>query len=311
MTAESVLFTISTVDDMKQLNYVLILAAAMLTGACSHNVHDFDQPSGKGYLAVELQGENPEDVNLPLHQIHVTVDSEEQRIDRDFDSKGEVAAWLQSLAVGEYEVLVTADMSRDDGYVLDDDGVVSVADPASSPGQAWFAVSRVAIRRDNITKGVFLLQRLMARLLVTVHGVPEGTSLDVTAGRVAQSVAQRAHDATGRFGLPDSLGISVPLRPASAATRTVSVETGWRTLLPTARNYDRALLELTVGNGDGRQLYCQCDIPRMESGYSYVVDLDYEDLKPNMYLDWYRINDWTYGAVIYGKVELPDDEMGI
>ena len=296
------------------IKQLIMTAAVVSLCACKHDVHDFEMHNdSQGYLAAHIIWELPDEQGTQLNNIHVDIDGDGGQATADFPTKEEAAAWLKRLQPGEYDVLVTADMTAADGYRLAG-GVSSLVDPASSPDQSWFALDRVTIRPDEITTAELTLQRLLASLSVTVRNVPEDVSLAISVDHVAESVALKERDATGRLGLPGTVAVSVPVpcRADLSATRAdagiVTLTTDWRRLMPTTRSQERSLVEV-LGIGidvEGRQLYCQCDIPRMESGHSYVLDLDYRSLRPYMRFEWYRINDWIEGAVITEEIPWPE-----
>lgn len=294
---------------MKTVRYIILMTAAVALAACSHDVHDFDGDETTGYLAAHLVWEQADDINTHVNNLHIAVDGT-HRLTADFSTKEEVATWLQQLPVGDYDVLVTADMSAADGYQLTDDGAVSVSNPSVSPSQAWFAMDHVTLRHDQITTANLTLQRLMASLSVTVRNVPDDVSLTVSACHVAASVALNQRDGSGRLGLPaeSTLSVNVPCSANMSLTRAATQATGWHRLLPTASGQSRSLVEILCTHPDGRQVLCMCDFPRMESGHSYEVAVNYSDLRPYMYFEWYRINDWTESAVINSEVPMPDEE---
>lgn len=288
----------------------MMMAALSLT-ACYHDVHDYlDPSSGMGYLTASLSYEYPEDVEVPLDNICIRVlDDGATESTNDFDTRDDAASWLKHLAVGEYDVLITQDMLPADGYELKD-GVVRLAEPASSPDQSWYAMAHVTITSDRLSVADLQLKRLMATLQVNISNVPDGVGIGVTVDHMAAGVDLMKDDDGGRLGRPSDDYIAVPLTMASggSATRTVSLTSGMHSLLPTSAAYDRTDLSISITTAEGKELFCIGDTPRMESGHTYIIDLDYTKLQPYMYFEWYRINDWVEGAVINGAVELPEEE---
>jgi hypothetical protein len=302
---------------MRIRHYILLLSVAALLGSCYHDVHDFGNeptPSGEevGYLTPQLDYEFPEDKGTPVDSLQITIGGANGTdYNHGFSSMEEAASWLKQLSVGEYDVLVTQNMTARHGYTLQN-GIVSLFDPASSPDQAWYAMTHVTIRNQEITVAEFELKRLMAYLELGISNTPDGTTIDVTVDHMAKSVDLMTNDYRGRLGQPDSEYMAVPLGKAHASTRngtrSVRLSTGMQSLLPTSSTFDRTYVDLWVITPTGKELFCLGDTPRMESGFTYIIDLDYRYLKPYMRLEWYRINEWTYGAVIEGAVEVPDEE---
>ena len=228
MPAFASLITLTADTAMNRSLYTLLIVAAALLCACSHQeIHDFapsDTPSG--YLAVNLSWENAEDVGLSLTHFNIIVEGSNTTASAEFPTKQAVAQWLKQLPAGEYDVLVTAEMTPAAGYVLSGT-TASLSDPASSPEQSWFSVAHVTIRANEITTAAFQLQRLMAFLSVNIRNVPDGVTLGLTADRVAGSVALMEKGADGRWGRPAADSTAVTLRHHTAvATRSVTQATG-------------------------------------------------------------------------------------
>lgn len=297
---------------MKTIRPLLLLMPLLLCSACYHSIHDYaenPEPSADmGYLAAQLNYEYPEDLGTPVNNLNIHIfGNGGPGPSEDFGSIDEASDWLQQLPVGEYDVLVTQDMTAADGYSLQG-GVVSLPNPASSPDQSWYAMAHVTVRKDEVTVADFELQRLMAALELNVSNVPEGTTIEVTVDHAAASVDLMSNDYRGRLGQPSADFKPVEFGHATqgTGTRSISLTTGRQRLLPTSRDFDRTYIDLWVTTPQGRQLFCLGDTPRMESGHTYVIDLDYTRLKPYMHIEWYRIDDWTEGAVITGEVEVPE-----
>lgn len=299
---------------MKRFLQTLLLLVAATLSSCYHSIHDFASPSPEagtdvGYLAASLDYEFPEDIGTPMQNLNISVLGNGTEITSNFSSMEQAVEWLQQLPVGEYDVLVTQDMTSSHGYDLRQ-GVVQLHDATSSPDQSWYAMAHVTVRSNEITIAEFKLQRLLATLELNVSHVPEGTDIDVTVDHMASSVDLMKDDDGGRLGRPSDDYIAVPLTMASgsSATRTVSLTSGMHSLLPTSAAYDRTDLSISITTAEGKELFCIGDTPRMESGHTYIIDLDYTKLQPYMYFEWYRINDWVEGAVINGQVEIPEEE---
>ena len=302
---------------MKSFKHILMTAVAVLASACYHDVHEFgSSPSSDGegnqvgYIAAALGFEYPEDEKEPIDNLNIYVTNNSgYETSQNFKSKEETAEWLKRLPVGEYDILVTANMEPSDGYQLTN-GVVSLIDPSSSPQQAWYAMAHATVIGNQIVVAEIKLQRLTASLELTITGVPDGTTIDVIVDHMAQSVNLMERDVNGRYGNPSEEYLAVPIGRTSekGATRSISLTTGIRNLLPTSRSYDRTYIDLYIITPENKQIICLGDTPRMECGHTYIISLDYLKLKPYMYFDWYRINDWTEMAVISGEVPYPDEK---
>lgn len=78
-------------------------------------------------------------------------------------------------------------------------------------------------------------------------------------------------------------------------------------LMPTANGFltTRLFIQLTAPGG----VVSNYDIeaPIMKSGGKYQINLEYEEMKPYMYLTSMKIDDWTEGWVYRGEILNPED----
>ena len=318
---------------MKKIFPLWAVAAMLLLTACYHDQHELqpNQYDGKpvGYLTPLLLWDDPADAGTTttIDDIRFTVSGTGgTTVANRFNNTEAAADWLQQLPVGDYDVLVTVDMDEAHGYVLENaatrattradeafhtalpDTRVSLAEPSSSPAQAWYAVTHATVREDEITVAEFRLQRLLSELSVIVRNVPTGAAITASVERVARDVLLTHRDGQGRYGVADredfltvSLG-ALTADPADAAT----LRHDDHTLMPTAGGQERCYLSLAVTTPDGTPLTYLADAPRMECGKAYVVELDYTKLRPYMLLTAFTINDWTEGWTISGEIINPD-----
>ena len=309
------------------------VTAMLLLTACYHDQHEEtpgeygDQPVG--YLTPLLTWDDEADGGTTIDDLHFIVSGTTggTGLTHDFNSSASAAEWLQQLPVGEYDLLVTADMDEAHGYVLENaatrgttraddatgttalpDTRVSLSDPSSSPRQSWYAVTHATVKEEEITVAEFHLQRLLSELSVIVSNVPTGAAITASVERVAHDVLLTHRDGQGRYGVADredfltvSLG-ALSADPADAAT----LRHDDHTLMPTASGQERCYLSLAVTTPDGTPLTYLADAPRMECGKAYVVELDYLKFRPYMLLEAFTINDWTDGWTISGEIINPD-----
>ena len=314
----------------------------MLLTACYHDQHE-EMPSEYGnqpvgYLTPQLLWEDPADAGSPIDDIRFTVSGTGgTTVANRFNNTEAAADWLQQLPVGEYDLLVTADMDEAHGYVLENAGTdtrsttradeefhtplpdtrVSLSQPSSSPAQAWYAVTHATVKPDEVTVAEFHLQRLLSELTVIVRNVPTGAAISASVERVARDVLLTHRDGQGRYGVADredfltvSLGpltAAVPdASPSGSPSGSLTLRHDDHTLMPTAGGQERCYLTLTVTTPEGTRLTYLADAPRMECGKVYVVELDYTKLRPYMLLSAFTINDWTEGWTISGEIINPD-----
>ena len=319
---------------MKKIFPLWAVAAMLLLTACYHDQHELqpNQYDGKpvGYLTPLLLWDDPADAGTTttINDIRFTVSGTGgTTVANRFNNTESAADWLQQLPVGEYDLLVTADMDEAHGYLLQNVGTdtrsmtradeafhtalpdtrVSLAEPSSSPAQSWYAVTHATVKEDEIAVAEFHLQRLLSEISVIVSNVPTGAAITASVECVARDVLLTHRDGQGRYGVADredyitvSLG-ALAADPADAAT----LRHDDHTLMPTAGGQPRCYLSLAVTTPDGTPLTYLADAPRMECGRTYVVELDYTKLRPYMLLEAFTINDWTDGWAITGEITDP------
>ena len=93
----------------------------MLTG-CFHKMHEL-KPSEwgdvpVGYVAASFQWDQAGDAAEAVHGITLSFGGNGASFSKNYNSVEEVSADLVQLPVGDYDILVTANMTEADGYIL-------------------------------------------------------------------------------------------------------------------------------------------------------------------------------------------------
>jgi len=273
--------------------YAIALAALLLTG-CYHEFHEIT--ADRSSVAVALQWEQPEDAGTFLHNITFSADG----ITRSFDTPREASAEQLQLPDGEYDILVTANMTEADSFILSGlpgtkaglpDVRVSLRNPLANPAQAWYGISHASVQKGKATVAEAKLQRLMCTLTVNIANVPAGTTIIHTLANVAKEVRLTAQDDAGRYGVPGTETVG-----------KLTVDTYPINLFPTVSGKGRSLLTLEIITAAGSELTVLCDAPRMEVGKSYILELDYTKLQPYMYITPYSISAWEDGWTVSGEI---------
>ena len=116
-------------DMMKKIFPLWAVAAMLLLTACYHDQHELqpNQYDGKpvGYLTPLLLWDDPADADTTttIDDIRFTVSGTgSTTVANRFNNTEAAADWLQQLPVGDYDLLVTADMDEAHGYVLENAG---------------------------------------------------------------------------------------------------------------------------------------------------------------------------------------------
>lgn len=286
----------------------MVAAAVLLTG-CFHKMHELkpsewgDAPVG--YVAATFKWDQADDASGAIHGITLSFSGSGANFSKNYNSVEEVSADLVQLPVGDYDILVTANMTEADGYVLTglpatkaDLGSIKVSlkNPASSPAQAWYGVSHVTVTEDDICVDEITLLRLLSTLTVSIDNLPSGATVVLTLSNVAENVDLTAKDAGGKYGLP-----------STELVGDLNIPKGSLRLLPTASGKERCMLTLDITSPSGVNLSSLCDAPRMEVGKSHTLNLDYNTLKPYMFLTTYSISDWEVGWTVSGEVLNPNN----
>lgn len=301
-------------------------AAALLLTGCFHNFHEL-RPSEwgdgveVGYLATSLLWEHDEDASTALNEVTVSAKNGMASLTECYKDQHEASSELMQLPTGEYDVLVTANMSAAAGFILTGlpatkgtasdlmlgSVTVSLKNPASSPAQAWYGIDHVSISSDKVTVAEPKLQRLLSVLTLNLDNVPAGTSVTISVNNVSKKVILTAKDANGRYGLPvggDADSITLGTFTA-ATTGTLGVKEF--TMLPTVPDKERCMITIDITTPAGQHLISTGDAPRTEGGKSYTLNLDYNTLKPYMYIASSDINAWTEGWTVTGEILNPNE----
>lgn len=295
---------------MAMRRYAIILAALLITG-CFHEVHEF-RPSEYGdvpvgYIAPALQWGQADDAATVIHNLTISVGGTGATFTKSFSSVEEASSELVQLPVGEYDILVTANMTEADGFILTglpptkaDAAMgsvkVSLKNPASSPSQAWYGVTHASVQQDAITLVNPVLHRLLSTLNVDIANLPAGTTMAMTLSDVAGKVDLTTKDAGGIYGLPagESVGdLALPAGPFNT--------------LPTVSGKDRCKLTLDITPPGGTPLTVECDAPRIDLGKVCTLNLDFNTLKPYMYISTVTISPWEDGWTVNGEILNPQN----
>ena len=295
-----------------------ILLAALPLAGCFHPIHElYTLDSGEGLLGTTLAWEVPEDAGSALHSLTLSVGGASTPFTRNYRDEKEAAGERIPVAAGRNDLLATANMTESDGFLLSGmpatradaavgDVTVSLKDPASSPDQAWFGVTGAEIRDGAITLAEATLQRLLSTITVDLAHVPAGTRIELTVNNVAKSVNLTAKGANGRWGLPSA----DPSGPITLAALTAATDGPLKLafrVLPTASTFTRCTLTFRVTSANGNETQTVIDAPGTEGGIGYLLDLDFNALRPYLYLDSYSISPWEDGWTVSGEILNPSE----
>ena len=301
---------------MKQ-TYILLMAAAALTlGACTHKTHfevdmpqdeqtdKYPAPNGRGFLGNDLTWEDVADFKSDITHLKFTVSgSNGVKEVHEFNSPEEASEWMIPLPVGEYRISEKASnyTTTYTGIIINE-GLI-----ASNPArQAWNGIARVTVEDNRMATVHLDLDRLLALFTLTIKNVPEGTSIDVTMRGAASYVTLTDELTAGHWGLPcEEISEDIVFEQLNAANAASAIDEF--KVFPTAKGQNQTLLFFHIRTREGLQLDYKAEAPRMENGKKYVLDMDFGKLSPYMLITAMSINDWTDGWAISGEILNPSN----
>lgn len=263
---------------------VFALAATVLFIGCNPDeqnlINDYPTHDSMGFFSSDLQWENSEDQGTPITGISFVFAGSNSLFSRSYVSDEEFSKSFQQLPEGDYDVIAMINMTEAEGFSVSDVQVgksvkVSLKDSTKLSAQAWYGVSKVSIKRDEVSIAAFKLQRLLPTLTVNINGLPADSKVAVSFDGMARNVNLNA---TGKYGMPsaDSNGTlsldAVPMSGGGKQSLTYN-------LFPTASALDSCLVSIRVYAPQGIERTYTKKLPRMSGGKSYLMNADFDDFK--------------------------------
>ena len=317
---------------MKKTYILLMAAAALILGACHHATHyqedmpqdedpgKYPAPDGKGYLGNDLSWEDIADVKSEITHLKYTVTGANGvREEKEFASPEEASEWMIPLPVGEYDVLVAANMDAANGFELSETvptkGTLTLpatytklTNASSNPVQAWNGVAHVVVENDQMATVHLELDRLMALFTLNLTNVPEGTVIDVRMRNAAYYVTLTKEREAGHWGAPsEDISDDIILGQLNASNAESAINEF--KVFPTASGLDKTILLFHIKTNHNLDLDYVAEAPIMVNGKKYILEMDYRTLTPFMYINSVAINDWTDGWSFNGEVLNPEDNQ--
>lgn len=314
---------------MKKTYILLMAAAALILGACHHATHYTDDlPEGEdtgkypasdglGFLGNDLAWEEIADVKSEITHLKYTVTGANEVLEeKEFSSPAEASEWMIPLPVGEYDVLVAANMDKANGFELSEtvptkstltlpDTYTKLTNASSNPVQAWNGIAHVVVLENKMATVHLELDRLMALFTLKIANVPAGTVIDVSMRNAADYVTlTRERSEAGHWGVP-SEEISDDIILGRLDENNAATAINEFKVFPTATGLDKTILMFHIKTNKGLDLDYVGEAPIMENGKRYILEMDYEKLSPFMYITSVAINDWTDGWSFAGEVLNP------
>lgn len=292
----------------------VLLCVPCLLASCDHDVHDGD---GDGGLSVSLAWADEADEGTEVKDVKtwiVNATDGTQVAQSQHGSAQEMAKERYDLPKGNYRILITTNLV--DPFTISEqtravDNINSLAiglsDPSASPEHAYYGVTDIVIDKENvhyITRSD--MRRILAELTIVIEGVPENTVISGKVLNVATGLLPLQKNEDGTFGTASYTKEECDI-PLKIAVPGETLKTETLRLMPTANGFHTTKLLIQLTSPEGVVSNYDIEAPVMKSGGKYQINLEYEEMKPYMYLTSTKIDDWTEGWVYRGEILNPED----
>lgn len=292
----------------------VLLCVPCLLASCDHDVHDGE---GDGGLSVSLAWADEADEGTEVKDVKtwiVNATDGTQVAQSQYGSAQEMAKERYDLPKGNYRILITTNLV--DPFTISEqtravDNINSLAiglsDPSASPEYAYYGVTDIVIDKEDvhyITRSD--MRRILAELTIVIEGVPENTVISGKVLNVATGLLPLQKNEDGTFGTASYTKEECDI-PLKIAVPGETLKTETLRLMPTANGFHTTKLFIQLISPDDTVRNYDIEAPVMKSGGKYQINLEYEEMKPYMYLTSTKIDDWTEGWVYRGEILNPGD----
>lgn len=292
----------------------VLLCVPCLLASCDHDVHDGE---GDGGLSVSLAWADEADEGTEVKDVKtwiVNATDGTQVAQSQYGSAQEMAKERYDLPKGNYRILITTNLV--DPFTISEqtravDNINSLAiglsDPSASPEHAYYGVTDIVIDKEDvhyITRSD--MRRILAELTIVIEGVPENTVISGKVLNVATGFLPLQKNEDGTFGTASYTKEECDI-PLKIAVPGETLKTETLRLMPTANGFHTTKLFIQLISPDDTVRNYDIEAPVMKSGGKYQINLEYEEMKPYMYLTSTKIDDWTEGWVYRGEILNPGD----
>ena len=292
----------------------VLLCVPCLLASCDHDVHDGE---GDGGLSVSLAWADEADEGTEVKDVKtwiVNATDGTQVAQSQYGSAQEMAKERYDLPEGNYRILTTTNLV--DPFTISEQTravdninslVIGLSDPSASPEHAYYGVTDIVIDKENvhyITRSD--MRRILAELTIVIEGVPENTVISGKVLNVATGLLPLQKNEDGTFGTASYTKEECDI-PLKIAVPGETLKTETLRLMPTANGFHTTKLFIQLISPDDTVRNYDIEAPVMKSGGKYQINLEYEEMKPYMYLTSTKIDDWTEGWVYRGEILNPGD----
>ena len=290
------------------------LCVLCLLASCDHDVHDGEDEGG---LSVSLTWADEADQGTEVKDVKLWIfnaDDGSLVEEKHYGSAQEVASQRFALPEGHYQILAVANLiepffigEATRANLNMNQLMFGLSNPSASPDHAYYGVTDIVIDKSNVsyvTKDE--MHRMLAELTISIEGVPENTAISGKILNVATGLLPLQKNEDGTFGTTTYTKeeCDIPLGIAAQDKRLI---TETLRLMSTANGFltTRLFIQLIAPNGNVSNY--DIEAPVMKSGGKYKINLEFEEMKPYMYLTSTKIDDWTEGWVYRGEILNPED----
>ena len=299
--------------------WVLLCIPCLFT-ACDHNVHDDED----GNLSVSLAWQDETDHGTEVKDVKIWIFNADNGslVEKDqFAKPQDIASQNFSLPKGNYRILTTANFVEP--YIMieptramveptraaGDMNMIQLglSNPNAATAHAYYGVTEITIDNEEvhyITKSD--MRRVLAELSIIINGVPQNTIITGKVLNVATGLLALQQNEDGTFGIATKTKEEYNILVNMSMSDDKSI-TGPLLLMPTCYGNNTTNLFLTLKTPDGSIANYDINAPIMKPSGKYIVNLEYDEMKPYMYLSSIRIDDWTEGWVYHGEIFNPDN----
>lgn len=292
----------------------VLLCVPCLLASCDHNVHDGEDEGG---LSVSLTWADEADQGTEVNDVKLWIfnaDDGSLVEEKHYGSAQEVASQRFALPVGHYQILAATNLiepffigEATRATLNMNQLMFGLSNPSASPDHAYYGVTDIVIDKSNvnyITKNE--MRHILAELTIFIKGVPDnfamiGKVLNVATGLLP---LQKNEDETFGTASYTKEECDIPLKIAVPG-ETLKTET--LRLMPTAHGLHTTKLFIQLISPGGVVSNYDIEAPVMKSGGKYKINLEFEEMKPYMYLTSTKIDDWTEEWTYRGEILNPED----
>ena len=292
----------------------VLLCVPCLLASCDHDVHADEEEGG---LSVSITWADEADQGTEVKDVKLWIFNADDGslVEEKHDgSTQEVASQRFALPVGHYQILATTNLIEP--FFIGEATratfnmnllMFGLSNPSASPEHAYYGVTDIVIDKSNvnyITKNE--MRHILAELTIFIKGVPDNFAMIGKVLNVATGLLPLQKNEDGTFGTASYTKeeCDIPLRIAVPG-ETLKTET--LRLMPTAHGLHTTKLFIQLISPGGVVSNYDIEAPVMKSGGKYKINLEFEEMKPYMYLTSTKIDDWTEEWIYRGEILNPED----